>query len=65
VNTLEEGLLELHVAPVRRLLGGQGITRAVCPRCVCERWVTADGRFTVHDDDNGAWCNGSREAVRT
>jgi hypothetical protein len=39
-------------------------TRAVCPRCSCDRSVTPDGRFAFHNDDGGAWCNGSREAVR-
>lgn len=60
--TLEETLKELRRSPIGPMQWSN--VRAVCPRCMRERRVTADGRFTVHNDDNGAWCNGSREVVR-
>lgn len=59
------GLLELGKSPAGVDPSKPiGQTRAQCPRCGQDRLVTADGRFSVHNDDNGAWCNGSREAVR-
>jgi len=65
VNNLESSLRELHRSPVGQVGKSPGKTLAVCPRCRRERWVTADGLFAYHNDDNDAWCNGSREAVRT
>lgn len=66
VNWLEMSLLMLRVSPIGHdPTKPPGLTRAVCHACRRERWVTADGRFCMHNDDNGAWCNGSSEAVRT
>jgi hypothetical protein len=63
--TLEHELREIDVRPIGQPYRDPGVRRAVCPRCVCERWVTDDGRFAYHNDDNGHQCNGSRAVVRT